>query len=44
VSEGDETARFAEQKAREQSEADLVYNRIRELRLDPIKGGSTPII
>jgi cell filamentation protein len=38
VSEGDEAARFAEQKVREQREADFVYNRIRELHLDPIKG------
>jgi cell filamentation protein, protein adenylyltransferase len=34
----DEAARIAEQKAREEREADLVSNRIRELHVDPIKG------
>ncbi|WP_426422556.1 Fic family protein [Bradyrhizobium genosp. A] len=34
----DEAAELAQQKAREEREADLVANRIRELRIDPIKG------
>jgi cell filamentation protein len=38
VSDDDEAARLAEQKAREQHEADLVDNRIGELYENPIKG------
>jgi cell filamentation protein len=38
VSDDDEAARLAEQKAREQHEADVVDNRIGELYENPIKG------